>query len=117
MLSQSENAYKKGDYSTAKELADQAYSFSIDTDQDGIVNDKDLAPNIKNSYIYATGITVVSFLIIIIIGAIMIRKKTRIDYIKLEEYKIKLHKWESEGYDVSELKSIISKFENKKGVL
>jgi len=53
LLSQAENAFSSKNYVKAKELADKSYSLATDIDQDGVTNDEDFAPTIKNIYIYA----------------------------------------------------------------
>ncbi|MCD6255992.1 MAG: hypothetical protein J7J44_06955 [Deltaproteobacteria bacterium] len=53
LLSQAENAFSSKNYVKAKELADKSYSLATDIDQDGVSNEEDFAPTIKNIYIYA----------------------------------------------------------------
>jgi len=53
LLSQAEQAYSIGDYSRAFELAEEAKTLALDIDSDGIPNDSDFAPTIKNVNIYA----------------------------------------------------------------
>ncbi|MCD6255993.1 MAG: hypothetical protein J7J44_06960 [Deltaproteobacteria bacterium] len=53
LLSQAEEAFKQGKYKKAKLLAENATALALDIDQDGVSNEEDFAPTIKNIYIYA----------------------------------------------------------------
>ena len=52
-LKNAESLLAEKRYVEAYESAKRAYQLAIDIDQDGIPNEKDLAPTIPNSYIYA----------------------------------------------------------------
>lgn len=58
LLFQAEQAFNKGDYVKAKELAIKAKSLALDIDQDGVPNKEDFAPYINNYFIYVSGITI-----------------------------------------------------------
>jgi hypothetical protein len=49
----SEQVFKAGDYSTAKNLAEQAKANALDIDSDGVLNETDFAPTVNNNYIYS----------------------------------------------------------------
>ena len=89
LLSQSEDAYKKGNYLEAYILAERGYTIAIDVDRDGVPNKKDFLPTINNTYIYISLIILLSY-----IG------RKRAIAIKLNNYREKLKQWEIEGYNV-----------------
>ncbi|MBA7485082.1 hypothetical protein ES707_20617 [subsurface metagenome] len=106
-ISHAENAFKFGDYKKARELADKSYSFSLDIDQDGIINEKDFAPYINNYYIYA-GVAVALFIMAILTKVSLNVRRRNLEYErKIEEYRAKVEQWKSEGYKVDELEDIL----------
>jgi serine/threonine protein kinase/outer membrane protein assembly factor BamB len=62
MLADAEDAFRRGEYSKAKELAAKAYSLAVDVDQDGVINRQDLFPYIHNNLIYL-GTMIIAILI------------------------------------------------------
>ena len=62
------------------------------------------------------GILIISAVTIVLISVIFIsiRLKTRVGRQKIEGYKAKMHEWEKEGYDVSELKKVLEEGKNGK---
>jgi len=52
LFSQAEQAFEIGNYVKAKSLAENATALALDIDQDGVSNEEDFAPTIKNIYIY-----------------------------------------------------------------
>jgi len=96
-LSQSEDEFKKGNYSKAYLLAERGYKLAIDIDQDGVSNKKDFIPTINNTYIYIGLIILFLNLIIILF---YIRRKRAIA-IKIKNNREKLKQWEIEGYNIS----------------
>ena len=96
-LSQSEDEFKKGNYSKAYLLAERGYKIAIDIDQDGVPNKKDFIPTINNTYIYI-GLIILFLNLIIILS--YIRRKRAIA-IKIKNYREKLKQWEIEGYNIS----------------
>ena len=52
MLARAQRCLEEADYACAFELASMATRLAEDIDQDGVVNDRDFAPTIKNIYIY-----------------------------------------------------------------
>jgi len=96
LLSQSGDAYKKGNYWEAYILAKKGYAIAIDVDQDGVPNKEDFIPTIKNTYIYISlNILFINFIIILF----YIRRK-RVITTKINNYREKLKQWEIEGYNV-----------------
>lgn len=72
-----EEAFNEGNYSKAKKLALKAKSPALGIDQDGIPNEEDFTPYIKNEYIYI-GIRVLILLIIVGILTIPIQKRKKV---------------------------------------
>ena len=66
LLAQAQQAFDNDDYQTALELASEALELAVDIDQDGVPNDRDFAPGIKNIYIYAGGS---AFAVVLIVSA------------------------------------------------
>ena len=96
LLSQAEQVFKEGNYEEAKSLAENAKALALDIDQDGVANEEDFAPTIKNNYIYAgtlAALFVLAFL-----------TKLSLDAKRRREYREKVEEWKREGYDVSEFK-------------
>ena len=62
LLSEAELAFNEGDYKRALELASNARILALDIDQDGVINDEDFAPTIKNIYIYICVGIIIAFL-------------------------------------------------------
>ena len=90
-LSQSEDEFKKGNYSKAYLLAGRGYKIAIDIDQDGVPNKNDFAPTIKNIYIY----TCVTILFLSLTVLLFYANKHRIIVNKRKECERKLKKWEN----------------------
>lgn len=122
LLSQAENAFSSKNYVKAKELTDKSYSLAMDIDQDGVTNEEDFAPTIKNIYIY-TGTPIALFVLAALTKfSLDVRKRGKIKRLekqrirreeerrrleyeqKIRGYKSKVEQWEREGYDVSKLK-------------
>ena len=108
LLSQSEDAFKKGEYPKAYLLAEKGYRLAIDIDQDGVLNKDDFAPKIKNIYIY---ICLVVLFLSFIITLIYINKKFVIRN-KRKQYEKKLKQWEIEGYKIFEFRDKLFKMKN-----
>jgi len=107
LLFLAEQAFNEGDYYKAIDLALKAKYLAFDIDQDGVPNDEDFAPYIKNEYIYASGIAII--LILAMLGKIYhnYRKKKKEYKRKMDEFKSKVEKWKREGYDVSEIEKML----------
>ena len=91
LLSEAEDAFEKGSYEKALEIVSNAKVLALDVDQDGVTNEKDFVPTIKNNYIY-TGIGTIIFLIAFPIAFIYVRKKVKIEKekgIRIREEQIK----------------------------
>ena len=77
LLSQAEHAFKAGNYEEAKSLAENVTALALDIDQDGVANEEDFAPTIKNIYIYAA----IPIVILLFIGAVkagvMVKEKAK----------------------------------------
>ena len=52
LISQAESLYQRGMYSKACVIAQEGLDMSVDVDQDGVLNEDDFAPLVKNEYIY-----------------------------------------------------------------
>lgn len=125
LLSQAEEAFDAGDYKKAKEMAENAKTLALDIDGDGVPNDSDFAPTIKNIYIYAGTPTALLVLAALTKVSLDVRRKRikerlererkrreeerrRKEYEqKMKEFKLKLKQWKEEGYDVSELEEML----------
>jgi WD40 repeat protein len=87
LLSHAENAFNRGDYTRASELAGDAKALAPDIYHDGVPNDSDFIPSINNRYIYAgTGILLVGSAVTLRTG-LKKRKRRRLEY---EETKHKI---------------------------
>lgn len=64
LLSEAELAFNEGDYKKALELASNARILALDVDQDGVINEEDFAPTIKNIYIYICAGIIIAFIIL-----------------------------------------------------
>jgi hypothetical protein len=64
LLTQAQQAFQSENYQTALELAMEAKIHAVDIDGDGVPNDKDFAPTIKNIHIYAGASAFVFVLIV-----------------------------------------------------
>ena len=84
-----------------------AIALAIDIDQDGVLNEEDFAPTIKNNYIYAGGVVLTAAFT----GAGFVisrnRKKRKEYRAMVSEYRAKIEQWKREGYDVSELEEML----------
>ncbi len=102
LLSQAEQAFSAGDYAEARELAYRAKALALDIDQDGVPNDSDFAPTIKNIYVYGA----VAVLVIAFAGAGFVyyqKHKRRKEYqAKVREYKTKYEQLKAEGFEPDE---------------
>lgn len=100
LLSQGEKELDLRNYERARDLVSQAYALAIDVDQDGIFNERDIAPTIKNVYVY--GFAVSLTLASVSFTGIKIRRRKYEQ--KINAYKAKIEQWEREGYAVSEFR-------------
>ena len=102
LLSQAEQAFGAGDYAEARELAYRANALALDIDQDGVPNDSDFAPTIKNIYVYGA----IAVLVIAFAGACFVfarNIKRRKEYqAKVREYKAKYEQLKAEGFEPDE---------------
>jgi hypothetical protein len=81
LLSEARARFRVGDYDGAKSLAEQAYSFAKDIDQDGVPNDEDFHPYINNNQIYI-GVTYISVLLIaVLVGYVFSRRRKERIYV------------------------------------
>lgn len=64
-LALARQAFARGDYTQATAMAQEASRLIRDIDKDGVPNESDFAPTIKNSYIYS----VIAAVALIIIGS------------------------------------------------
>ena len=108
LLSQSEDEYKKGNYSEAYLLAQEGYKLAIDIDQDGALNKNDFAPTIKNIYIYIC----ITILFLSLTVLLFYANKQRIIVNKRKECERKLKKWENEGYIICKIRDKLFKIKN-----
>ena len=98
LLSQAEEAFDAGDYKKAKEMAENAKALALDIDQDGVPNDSDFAPTIKNIYVYGAGAVLVTAF-----AGVGINIKRRKEYqAKVREYKAKYEQLKAEGFEPDE---------------
>lgn len=98
LLSQAEEAFDAGDYKKAKEIAENAKTLALDIDQDGVPNDSDFAPTIKNIYVYSAGAVLVTAF-----AGVGINIKRRKEYqAKVREYKAKYEQLKAEGFEPDE---------------
>ena len=125
MLSRAEEAFKMGNYKEAKSLAENAKYFVLDIDQDGVSNEEDFAPTIKNIYIYAGAPTALLILAALTKVSLDVRRKRikeklererirreeerrRKEYEReMKKLELKLKQWKEEGYNVSELEEML----------
>jgi len=87
LLSQAEQAFKVGNYEEAKLLAENATALALDIDQDGVSNEEDFAPTIKNIYIY-TG-TPFALLVLAALTKVSLDVRKRRKIKRLEKQKIR----------------------------
>ena len=71
-------------------------------------------PQSADGILYRILIISAVMIVLIFIIFISIRLKTRVGRQKIEGYKAKMHEWEKEGYDVSELKKVLEEGKNGK---
>jgi len=125
LLSQAEEAFDAGDYKKAKEMAENARTLALDIDQDGVPNDSDFAPTVKNTYIYAGAPIALLVLAALTKVSLDVRRKRikerlererirreeerrRKEYEReMKKLELKLKQWKEEGYDVSELEEML----------
>jgi len=69
ILSDAKSEFSSGNYDEASKLAENAYTFALDVDQDGVINDEDFAPTIPNNYIYIGSFVMSVFLILLLLNA------------------------------------------------
>ena len=98
LLSQAEEAFDAGDYKKAKEIAENARTLALDIDGDGVPNDSDFAPTIKNIYVYGA----VAVLVIAFAGAGINIKRRKEYQAKVREYKAKYEQLKAEGFEPDE---------------
>jgi len=98
LLSQAEQAFGAGDYAEARELAYRANALALDIDQDGVPNDSDFAPTIKNIYVYGA----IAVLVIAFAGAGINIKRRKEYQAKVRECKAKYEQLKAEGFEPDE---------------
>jgi len=116
LFSQAEQAFEIGNYVKAKSLAENATALALDIDQDGVSNEEDFAPTIKNIYIY-TG-TPFALLVLAALTKVSldVRKRRKIKRLekqrirreeerrrleykrRIKELKVKYEQYKREGY-------------------
>ena len=87
LFSQAEQAFEIGNYVKAKSLAENATALALDIDQDGVSNEEDFAPTIKNIYIY-TG-TPFALLVLAALTKVSLDVRKRRKIKRLEKQKIR----------------------------
>jgi tetratricopeptide (TPR) repeat protein len=78
LLSEAEQAFKAGLYEETKRLAEKSRALVLDIDYDGIPNESDFAPTVKNTYVYI-GASAVALGIVVSasIGIFIYRRRKR----------------------------------------
>lgn len=91
LLAQAQQAYQNEAYQTALELASKASKLAVDIDQDGVLNENDFAPTVKNIYIYA-GASVFALVLIVStsLGATWYIRKRRVVRERIEKEKAEI---------------------------
>jgi len=87
LFSQAEQAFEIGNYVKAKSLAENATALALDIDQDGVSNEEDFAPTIKNIYIYTGTLFALLILAALTKVSLDVRKRRKIK--RLEKQKIR----------------------------
>lgn len=86
LLAQAQQAFQGENYQTALAWASRAKSLALDIDQDGVPNEKDFAPTIKNIYIYAGASAFVLVLIGLTSSILILRmRRKRAEKERIEE--------------------------------
>lgn len=78
LLSQAEQSFEVGNYEEAKALAENAAAMALDIDQDGVANEEDFVPTIKNVYIYAAIPVAILLLIGVVKAGLVVKNRATV---------------------------------------
>jgi hypothetical protein len=91
VLNQGKQYFELGDYQKAYESSLQSMSLAMDIDQDGVPNELDFAPNIKNIYIYAGAPASVFVVFVLALSILIVRfRRRRLANQRIEEQKAEI---------------------------